>query len=399
MTDAIFLDYGDADLAQDPYPTFERVRALGPVVRDSRSGDWLVTGFEDCARVHANHKTFTSEVPEGTGPGVFGGPVFELMDGPRHDEIRGIWARDFLRAQLERHRPMIETVVDRALDAFVPRVLDGETVDAVTGLTREIPTDVISNLLGIDEDRQGEFSLWSDHMGAVATAMFDKSEAGQAAMLEGVEATRNLNGCIADEVERRRKCPGEDLISTMVQSPVAQTMAENEIVANNTQLVFAGNETTAKWMAHTLVTLARHPDQRAALVADRSLIPRALEEVLRFETVAQLGRRTVRTDDAEVAGVPIPRGDAVACLLGAADRDPNRWDDPNAFDVLRAPKQHFGFGFGLHLCIGIHLARLETQVWLDRLLDRLPEWEVADDITYGTNVVLRGPAAVPISAA
>ncbi len=397
MTDAIFLDYGDADLAQDPYPTFERIRALGPVVRDARSGDWLVTGFEDCARVHANHATFTSEVPEGTGPGVFGGPVFELMDGPRHDEIRGIWAHDFQRAQLERHRPMIETVVDRALDAFVPRVLDGETVDAVTGLTREIPTDVISNLLGIDEDRQGEFSLWSDHMGAVATAMFDQSEAGQSALAAGVEATRNLNGCIASEVERRRKCPGEDLISTMVQSPVAETMAENEIVANNTQLVFAGNETTAKWMAHTLVTLARHPDQRAALVADRSLIPRALEEVLRYETVAQLGRRTVRTPDATVAGVPIPEGDAVACLLGAADRDPDRWDDPNVFDARRPPKQHFGFGFGLHLCIGIHLARLETQVWLDHLLDRLPEWDVADDIGYGTNVVLRGPSAVPVS--
>ena len=392
----VFLDYGDAELAQDPYPTFERIRALGPVVRDTRSGDWLVTGFDDCARVHANHATFTSEVPEGTGPGVFGGPVFELMDSPRHDEIRGIWAQDFMRARLERHRPMIETVVDRALDTFVPRVLDGETVDAVTGLTREIPTDVISNLLGIDEDRQGEFSLWSDHMGAVATAMFDTSEAGKSALTAGVEATRNLNGCIASEVERRRRSPGDDLISTMVQSPVAQTMAENEIVANNTQLVFAGNETTAKWMAHTLVTLARHPEQRAALVADRSLIPRALEEVLRYETVAQLGRRTVRTSDATVAGVPIPEGDAVACLLGAADRDPGRWDDPNGFDVRRAPKQHFGFGFGLHLCIGIHLARLETQVWLDRLLSRLPEWDLEGDITYGTNVVLRGPAAVPI---
>jgi cytochrome P450 len=294
---------------------------------------------------------------------------------------------------------MIEGVVDRALDGFVPRVLDGETVDAVVGLTRGIPTDVISNLLGIEEDRQADFSRWSDHMGAVATAMFGQSESGQAAMAAGVEATRMLNGCIAGEIERRRACPGDDLISAMVTSPVAATMAENEIIANNTQLVFAGNETTAKWMAHTLVTLARHPDQRAALVADRTLIPRALEEVLRYETVAQLGRRTVRTSDAVVAGVPIPEGDAVACLLGAADRDPSRWDDPNAFDVLRPPKQHFGFGFGLHLCIGIHLARLETQIWLDRLLDRLPTWEVAGPITYGTNVVLRGPAAVPIAAA
>lgn len=395
----VSLDYGDAEFAQDPYPTFERVRALGPVVRDEGTGDWLVTSFDECARVHGNVAAFTSELPERTEPGVFGGPVFETMDGPRHDEIRGVWARDFQRGQLERHRPMIESVVDAALDGFIPRVLDGETVDAVTGLTRAIPTNVISNLLGIEEDRQQEFSLWSDQMGAVATAMFDKSDAGQAALSAGIQATKSLNGCIAGEIERRRKCPGDDLISTMVQSPVAATMPENEIVANNTQLVFAGNETTAKWMAHTLVTLARHPDQRRLLVEDRALIPRALEEVLRYETVAQLGRRTVRTSDAVVAGVPIPEGDAVACLLGAADRDPLRWDRPNEFDVLRAPKQHLGFGFGLHLCIGIHLARLETQIWLDHLLDRLPDWVVADDITYGTNVVLRGPAAVPISAA
>jgi len=393
----VHLDYGDHNLAQDPYPILEQVRAQGPVVRDERSGDWLVTGYDDCAKVLANHATFTSELPGREGPGVFGGPVFETMDGPRHDEIRGVWSRDFQRGPLERHRPMITAVVDEALDAFIPRVLDGDTVDAVESLTRGIPTQVISNLLGIEEDRREEFSRWSDAMGAVATAMFDWSEAGREALRAGLAATGLLNACISAEVERRRTCPGDDLISAMVGSPVAATMTEAEITANNTQLVFAGNETTAKWMAHTLVTLARHPDQRRALVDDRSLIPRALEEVLRFETVAQLGRRTVRTGDASVAGVRIEEGDAVACLLGAADRDPDRWARPNEFDILRPPKQHFGFGFGLHLCIGLNLARLETQVWLDRLLDRLPRWQVAGDVSYGVNFVLRGPSAVPIT--
>jgi cytochrome P450 len=278
-------------------------------------------------------------------------------------------------------------------------VLDGETVDAVESLTRGIPTQVISNLLGIEEDRREEFSRWSDAMGAVATAMFDQSDAGRAALQAGLDATKLLNACISAEVQRRRTCPGGDLISTMVGSPVAATMTEAEITANNTQLVFAGNETTAKWMAHTLVALARHPDQRQALVQDRSLIPRALEEVLRYETIAQLGRRTVRTVDARVAGVPIAEGDIVACLLGAADRDPNRWTQPNDFDISRPQKQHFGFGFGLHLCIGLNLARLEAQIWLDRLLDRLPQWQLAGDISYGVNFVLRGPSAVPIALA
>ncbi len=269
------LEIVDEAFNQDPYPALEQVRACGPVVRDDVSGEWLVTGYEDCARILASVDRFTSEQPAGSGPGVFGGPVFETMDGPRHDEIRGVWARDFQRDRLERHRRMITTVVDEALDDFVPRVLDGGCVDAVEHMTRAIPTRVIAALLGIDDADQAQFSRWSDAMGAVAGAFFDRSERGRETLRVGLEATRALNAYIAGEVERRRSSPGDDLISVMISSPVAETMAENEITANNTQLVFAGNETTAKWMAHTLVTLARHPDRRSGLVEDRSRIPRA----------------------------------------------------------------------------------------------------------------------------
>ena len=393
------LDLADAAFNRDPYPELEALRAAGPVVRDEVSGAWLVTGYDDCARVLGNVATFTSEQPEGSGPGVFGGPVFEVMDGPRHDEIRGVWAADFQRQRLERHRGEIRRIVDDALDAFVPRILDGDVVDAVEHLTRSIPTRVIAVLLGIDERDQRQFSDWSDAMGAVAGALFDTSERGRQVLQTGLEATRQLNAYIAAEVALRRRRPGDDLISRMVTAPVAATMSEAEIVANNTQLVFAGNETTAKWMAHTLVTLARHPDQRRTLVRDRARVPAALEEVLRYETVAQVGARRVRAEGAHVGGTPVGVGEAVTCLLGAADRDPARWDRPGSFDIARPAKNHFGFGFGLHYCLGINLARLETAVWLDRLLDRLPEWEVTGTIDYGTNFVLRGPVAVPIARA
>ena len=390
------LDLADAGFNHDPYPALEAVRSTGPVVRDDVSHDWLVTGYDDCARILSNVDRFTSEVPAGSGPGVFGGPVFETMDGPRHDEIRGVWARDFQRDRLERHRPMVTAVVDDALDAFVPRVLDGETVDAVEHLTRGIPTRVIAALLGIDDADQARFSAWSDAMGAVAGAFFDPSDRGRETLRVGLEATRALNAYITAEVDRRRSAPGDDLISVMLASPVSETMSEAEITANNTQLVFAGNETTAKWMAHTLVTLARHPEAGRWLAEDRTRISRALEEVLRFETVAQVARRTVRNGDADVAGVRVAEGDVVTCLLGAADRDPARWAAPDTFDPGRAAKTHFGFGFGLHHCIGIHLARLETGIWLDRLLERLPVWDVPSDIDYGSNFVLRGPSAVPV---
>jgi cytochrome P450 len=390
------LDLSDAGFNRDPYPALEALRAEGPAVRDDVTGAWLVTGYDDCTRVLGNVDTFTSEQPEGTGPGVFGGRVFEVIDSPRHDEIRGVWAADFQRQRLERHRPSIERIVDDALDAFVPRLLDGEALDAIEHLTRAIPTRVIAVLLGIDEGDQRQFSDWSDAMGAVAGALFDPSERGREILRAGLEATRQLNAYIADEVAKRRDRPGDDLISKMVTSPVAGTMTEAEIVANNTQLVFAGNETTAKWMAHTLVTLARHPDQCRALVAARARIPAALEEVLRYETVAQIGKRTVRAEGAEVGGVPIPLGDTVTCLLGAADRDPARWARPADFDTRRPAKNHFGFGFGLHYCLGINLARLETAIWLDHLFDRLPAWDLAGEIDYGINFVLRGPVAVPM---
>ncbi|HXW38391.1 MAG TPA: cytochrome P450 [Acidimicrobiales bacterium] len=393
------LELADAAFNRDPYPALEEVRRAGRAVRDDVSGAWLVTGYEDCAAVLGNVRAFTSEMPEGSGPGVFGGRVFEVMDGPRHDEIRGVWAAEFQRRRLERHRPEITRIVDEGLDGFVPRVLDGEDVDAVEHLTRSIPTRVIAVLLGIDEGDQRQFSDWSDAMGAVAGALFDPSERGREILRTGLDATRQLNAYIAAEVAKRRAHPGDDLISIMVNSPVAGTMTEAEIVANNTQLVFAGNETTAKWMAHTLVTLAHHPGQRRALVADPARVPAALEEVLRFETVAQVGKRTVREAGAEIGGAPVEVGDVVTCLLGAADRDPDRWERPAAFDVHRPAKNHFGFGFGLHYCLGINLARLETAIWLDRLLDRLPEWGLAEGIDYGINFVLRGPMAVPVTRA
>jgi len=394
----VHLELVDEEFNRDPYPAFEAVRAAGPAVRDDVTGEVLVTGYDACARILGNVAHFTSEVAPGSGPGVFGGPVFETMDGARHDEIRGVWARDFQRDRLERHRPTIERIVDDALDAFVPRVTGGETVDAVEHLTRSIPTRVIAVLLGIDEADQAQFSAWSDAMGAVAWAFFDRTERGRETLRRGLEATRSLNAYIAAEVRRRRGAPGDDLISAMVQSPVAASMAEAEIIANNTQLVFAGNETTAKWLAHTLVALAGAPDQRRTLVDDRARIAAALEEVLRHQTIAQVGRRIVRTTEAEIAGLPLAEGDVVACLLGAADRDPTRWTRPEVFNVTRPGKAHFGFGFGLHHCLGIALARLEAAIWLDRLLDRLPTWELDGPVEYGINFALRGPVAVPVAA-
>jgi cytochrome P450 len=319
----------------------------------------------------------------------------ETIDEPeRHNAMRGIWAEDFQRGNLESRRELVERVVADQLDPFVDRIRSGETIDAVAELTRSIPTLVIANMLGIDATMFAQFSAWSDAMGTTTEGALDPSEKGMETVMAGRRATSELNAYIAEQVKDRRRNPTDDLIGKMVAAPFAQTgMSEVEIIASNTQLVFAGNETTAKLMAHTLVSLAAHPDQRRMLAADRSLVLPTIEEVHRWQTITQFIDRDVRAE-VELAGLRLSPGAVVMPLQGAANRDPQRWDNGSAFDITRPPRQHLGFGFGLHSCIGLNLARLEVQVWLDRLLDLLPEFEVAREVDYGPNFQLRGPAAV-----
>jgi len=384
---------------QDPYPVLEEIRSSGPVVYNELLDRWVVTSYSNVSRALGDATRFGQAVNDAFVD-FFGGPTMETVDDPgRHDAIRGIWAHDFWRESLERQRPIVEQVVDDQLAPFVERVRSGETVDAVADLTRSIPTLVIAHMLGIETGMFKQFSAWSDAMGAIPEGALDPTERGIEIVMAGRKATSDLNAYIAEQVANRRGAPGDDLISRMVGSEYAcSSMTDNEIIASNTQLVFAGNETTAKLMAHTLVTLARHPDQRRLLAADRSLVPQAIEEVLRWETITQFIDREVRADDVELGGAHLARGAVVMPLQGAGNRDPQRWDRPEEFDVTRPAKAHLGFGFGMHSCIGLNLARLEAQVWLNRFLDELPDYALdGESVQYGGNFQLRGPEAVRIA--
>jgi cytochrome P450 len=397
---AVNLSFREPGFNQDPFPVLEEIRKAGPVVYNELRGTWLLTSYPDVARVLGDARQYAQGETEAFTD-FFGGPTMETIDEPqRHDAIRGIWAADFQRGNLESRRSLVERVVRERLDPFSDRVRAGETVDAVAEMTRSIPTLVIAGMLGIETAMFRQFSAWSDAMGAIAEGALDTSDRGMETIMAGRQATADLNEYIAAQVEERRRQPADDLIGKMVSSEYARTaMAEKEIIASNTQLVFAGNETTAKLMAHTLVTLAQHPDQRRLLAGDRTLVPQAVEEVHRYQTITQFIDRDVKESDVEIRGVAIPRGSVVTPMQGAANRDPGRWDHPGEFDLTRPPRQHLGFGFGMHSCIGLNLARLETQIWLDRLLDQLPEYELAEEVDYGSNFQLRGPLAVQIAAA
>jgi cytochrome P450 len=394
----VSVSFHEDGFNQDPFPVLEEIRRAGPIVYNELLDRWIVTAYPHASRVLGDSTRYAQGASEAF-VNFFGGTTMETIDEPeRHNAMRGIWAADFQRGNLEGQRALVVRVVVDQLDPFVDRLRAGETVDAVAELTRNIPTLVIANMLGIETAMFAQFSAWSDAMGAMTEGALDSTERGMELVVAGRRASGELNTYIAEQVADRRRHPTEDLIGKMVAAPFARNaMSDSEIIASNTQLVFAGNETTAKLMAHALVSLGLHPDQRRVLAADRSLVLPAIEEVHRWQTITQFIDRDVR-EEVELAAIRLAPGSVVTPLQGAANRDPDRWDRPSQFDITRTPRQHLGFGFGLHSCIGLNLARLEVQVWLDRLLDLLPEYEVARDVDYGANFQLRGPSAVYLVA-
>lgn len=397
---SVDVDLTDWDFNQDPFPVMEQWRRLGPVVYNSRHSCYMVTSYRSCARVLGKLEQFSMQPYIEQFKRVFGGITMEVIDTPRHHDVRGIWAEDFQRDDLQQRRQMVAEVVASLVDPFVERLRSGEAVDAVPSLTRPIPTLVIARLLGVGPDMIQQFSDWSDAMGAGNQGLLDSSDRGRKLMQDGKDATKALNSYVAEEVVRRRGRPAQDdLISRMVFSPFARAdMDEQEIVASISQLVFAGNETTAKLMASALVAFARWPGQWEMLRADRSLLPQALEEVHRWATPTQSVHRFACSDESEIEGTRIPNLVEVMPLLGAANRDPARWERPHEFDILRAPRQHLGFGFGMHVCLGLNLARLEAEVLLEQLLDSLPAYRLGAPVDYGRVFPLRGPLSVSVAA-
>jgi cytochrome P450 len=387
------LNFQAPDFARDPYPAFHELRRAGPISYHEGMQRYVIAGWRECSKMLLNSREFGSD--EDAFIDLFGGRTMECMERERHTPVRGIWRKDFEHRSLEAWTSLIREVVESRMRPFVERIRAGETVDAVSGMTRGIPTIVIAKMLGIPASDFELFSAWSDAMGDSAEGVADRSPRGQEIVRKGRQATLDLNDYIRARLGGRRACPGDDLISRMVTSPVAETMDEAEIVASNTQLVFAGNETTAKLMAITMAELARHPDQRRALVADRTLLPQALEEIHRCHTIVHVNGRYARGGNATVGGHVLEDGDNILILQGAANRDPERWEDPDRLDIFREPRQHLGFGLGMHVCLGISLARLEAQIWLDALLDELPEWE-ATNVDWGTNWAVRGPIRLDI---
>jgi cytochrome P450 len=377
-TSRLDVNLYDPTVAADPFPIYEEIRTAGRVVWNQTLSCWMVPGFDDCTAVLTDDGRYFS--PMNGDPELitwFDAPNMMMVVGSEHDRLRKGLAPLFTRQAVARWERRVGEVVDELL---TPLVQD-DSFDLIADFTM-IPTVIVAEMLGVPEEHHHDFRRWSHQI--VGNLSFGHEDPASRATMR--RAGEEVNAFLTQEIERRRTGPQADLMSAMLRM---SEMTDGEIRSASVLLLLAGYDTTAKLMANCLVVLHQHSDQRR-MVADRpSLLPAAIEEVLRWAGVSQMTPRRVLADTT-LADTGLRAGDTVYLMHGAANRDPARWPDPHRFDVRREPKAHHGFGFGPHLCLGASLARLETKVALERLLSVAPEYQLRD-VDHGTSMFARGP--------
>lgn len=281
------------------------------------------------------------------------------------------------------------------VDELIDTVLEAGQVDLIGAFAYPLPVRVICDLLGVPVEDQDRFKAWSHVLARGLDPDFLLTEEVISARSEAVLQFAQY---FFDLLAERRRSPGDDLLSGLVQVEDGGTvLSEPELLSTCILLLVAGHETTVNLIAGGALALLRHPDQLERFRTDPTVVRTGVEEMLRYVSPVQLTGRAL-TEDLAVGGVHLEAGDFVMVLLASGNHDPDQFDDPERFDLTRTPNNHLGFGFGIHHCLGAPLARMETQVALSRLVERSPDLTlVGDSVTYKHNVVLRGLEALPVS--
>ncbi len=370
----VYYDPYDVGINADPYPTYARLRDEAPVYYNETYDFWALSRHADVEKALVNWQTFSSarsdildiikagvELPSG---------VILFEDPPLHTMHRGLMSRVFTPRRMAELEDQVREFCCRCLDPLV----GSGGFDIIAELATVMPMRVIGMLLGIPEDDQ--------------TMIRDRSDANLRTepgkpmdVQEDAVASGDL---FTDYIEWRSKHPSDDLMTALLnaefedETGTTRTLTRDEVLTYTAVLAGAGNETTGRLIGWLAKVLADHPDQRRDVHADRSLLPRVIDETLRFEPTGPHVARYV-AQDAEYYGTTVPEGSAMLLLVGAANRDERRYDEPDRFDIHRDDVQHLTFGYGLHYCLGANLARLEGRVALDELLNRFPEWDYDRD--------------------
>ncbi len=384
------------DFYADPYPVYHALRAHEPVKR-MPDGSLFLTRFRDVQAVYRDPKTFSSDKTVEFRPKYGDSPLYThhttslvFNDPPRHTRVRKLIAGALTARAIAAMEPGLVRLVDGLLDAAAER----GRIDLIGDFASAIPVEIIGNLLDVPHAERAPLRDWSlAILGALEPSLTDAQfERGNRAVSEFVDYLRDL-------VARRRRAPGDpqhDVLTRLIQGEAGgEQLSEEELLQNCIFILNAGHETTTNLIGNGLVTLTEWPYQRAALLAEPALIESAVEECLRFESSNQLGNR-MATVDTEIGGLPVARGTPVTLCIGAANRDPEQFPDPDRFEIRREPNRHLAFGFGIHQCAGLSLARLEARIAIDRFVQRFPSYRLDGEPTRGGRVRFRGFAEVPL---
>jgi cytochrome P450 len=349
-------------LRAQPYDEWATIRRSDcPVAATTPPYDprpnFQVASYRDAEAVLRDGETFSSAI-NAEHIGQFMGELILAMDGQEHRKYRNLVAKAFRASQLEQwDETLVRPAIDRLLDEIVPL----GRADLVASVTSRYPVEVICGIVGVPLEDAAQFATWAEQVNT-----------GPLAPAQGHAASQAMVDYLRPIVEARRERPTADLISDLVHAEIdGERLTDAKIYGFLRLLLPAGAETTFRVMGNCLVALLTHPDAMAAVLADRSLVAEVIEETLRWETSVTMVSR-VAAHDTEVSGCPIPAGSPVHVLTGSADRDERRWDEPHEWRLGRPHQHHLAFGTGQHQCLGMHLARLELGVGLDRILDRLP---------------------------
>ncbi|HEV2656735.1 MAG TPA: cytochrome P450 [Ktedonobacteraceae bacterium] len=389
----------DPEVLANPYPLYQRLRSEDPVHWDPFLHAWVVTRYADVVAVFQRfsaNRTPTPQQLEALGLGTLK-PLAQVMvrqmlflDQPAHGRVRGLASRAFTPRRVEVLRSHIQDITDTLLDAVQA---SGE-MDILADIAVPLPAIVTAELLGLPTSDWRQLTKWSSDFAQIL-GNFQHNPDRAAVVLRSLEEMLEY---FHKQLQDHRTHPRDDLMTALISAEIdGDRLTDDEIIANTIVTMVGGQETTTNLIGNGILTLLRHPEQLQQLQADPSLAPSAIEELLRFESPSQHTAR-LAPEDTELGGKSIRKRQAVIVVMGAANRDPERFPDPDRLDLSRADNRHVAFAWGGHFCFGAPLARIEGQIAFNTLLRRMPNLHLkSETLHWRENMGLRGLKALPVT--